>query len=79
MTERNKTEVRLNANGTLDEVVGHGDFHLEQMSGDCWWMQLGDVHVWLSAKGRRITVRFEDEREVQQGDTSEAKDINRLT
>lgn len=33
-------EIRLNEDGTLDEVVGTGQFHLEQMSPKHWWMAL---------------------------------------
>lgn len=39
------TEIRLNADGTLDEVVGCGNYHLEQMAGSAWWIGLGRVHV----------------------------------
>ena len=55
-------EIRYNSDGTLDEVVGTGLFHLEQMDTNKWWMELStDVHVWLTAKGK-ITATVYDER-----------------
>ena len=48
-------EVRLNEDGTLDEVVGIGAFHLEQMSDGHWWMSIansaGQVTVSLTTRG----------------------------
>jgi hypothetical protein len=49
-------EVRLNDSGALDEIVGAGRFHIEQMDSGHWWMLLEDqqgaaVHVHLTAKG----------------------------
>ena len=52
-----KCEARFNDDGTLDEVVGVGMFHLEQIDAGHWWMQLGPHHVNLSARGK-ITVHF---------------------
>lgn len=46
------TEVRLNDDGTLDEVVGSGAFHLEQMDANHWFLQVGSIAVWLRAKGK---------------------------
>ena len=47
-------EVRTNDDGTLDEVVGRGYFHLEQMSATHWWMAFESggrrVHVNLHSK-----------------------------
>lgn len=45
-------DVRFNDDGTLDEIVGSGKFHLEQMGHDHWWMQLGPHMVNLSARGK---------------------------
>ena len=42
--------VRFNDDGTLDEVVGIGQFHLEQMGATHWWMQLGPHMVNLHSK-----------------------------
>ena len=58
-------DVRLNEDGTLDEVVGTGRLHLEQMDGNHWWMLFEDssgaaVHVNLTARGK-ITAHFERE------------------
>ena len=56
-------EVRLNDDGTLDEVVAHGAyFHLEQMGAGHWWMvvTVGDraVHINLSSS-RKIMASYE--------------------
>lgn len=50
---RKPVEIRLNDDGTLDEVVGHNVdvVHLEDM-GSGWFLSIGDVAVWLGAKGR---------------------------
>ena len=49
-------EIRLNDDGTLDEIVGNGFFRLEQMDNGRWWLGLyGDnssVCVVLTARGR---------------------------
>jgi len=52
-----KCEARFNDDGTLDEVVGFGTFHLEQMDTGYWWMQLGPHMVGLHARGK-ITANF---------------------
>ena len=57
---RKKTEVRL-ANDELDEVVGKDvDAHLEQMDYNHWWLCIGNVNVWLHAKGK-ITATYEEQ------------------
>lgn len=53
-------EVRRNDDGSLDEIVGSGRYHLEQMADDHWWMQLGPHIVHLMAKGK-ITAITETE------------------
>lgn len=50
-------EARFNDDGSLDEVVGTGGFHLEQMDTNYWWMKLGPHMVSLRAKGK-ITAHF---------------------
>lgn len=52
-----RAEVRLNDDGTLDEVVCRGD-QLEQMDYNHWFLSMGDVAVWLHAKGT-ITASYE--------------------
>lgn len=52
-----KCEARFNDDGTLDEIVGFGTFHLEQMDTGHWWMQLGPHMVGLHARGK-ITANF---------------------
>jgi hypothetical protein len=45
-------EIRRNEDGSLDEIVGTGTFHLEQMDDNHWWMQFNDgVMVHLIARG----------------------------
>ena len=55
-------QIGLNEDGTLDEVIGRGQFHLEQMDDGHWWMLLGNTHVWLYSK-KKITATYEQERE----------------
>ena len=55
---RREAEVRLNDNGTLDEVVTKDGDQLEQMDFNHWFLQIGDVAVWLWAKGK-ITATYE--------------------
>jgi len=45
-------EVRFQG-GELDEVVGFGHFHLEQMTDTHWWMEFDDAH------GRRAAVHLQ--------------------
>jgi hypothetical protein len=52
-------EIRLNDDGTLDEVVAQGAFfHLEQQSNTGWWLcvEVGGrrVDVWLSSKAKIV-------------------------
>lgn len=57
-------EIRCNDNGTLDEIVGSGTVHLEQMNTDHWWLGFGDgplLHVNLHARGK-IKANVLDER-----------------
>ena len=49
-------EIRLNDDGTLDEIVAkNATFHIEQMDGNCWWFSVSSsgkqVDVWLRARG----------------------------
>ncbi len=60
-------EVRLNDDQSLDEIVGAGVFHLEQMDDNHWWLRLADgsgkvVTVHLFARGA-IKARHEQEQE----------------
>lgn len=49
-------EVRLNDDGTLDEVVAFGSYvHLEQMSGSHWWLV-------VESAGQRVTVNLTTKR-----------------
>lgn len=59
-------EVRQNedGSGSLDEVVGVGQFHLEQMDDNLWWLRVEAagraVVVWLRSK-RKIVATSEEE------------------
>ena len=61
MNAHTPPEVRLNDDGTLDEVVAPG-FHMEQMDTDHWWLEVESggerVVVSLQARGK-ITAHFE--------------------
>ena len=60
------TEIRLNDDGTLDEVVAWGFVHLEQMS-ECQWALLIDtadgkrLRVPIYAKGRGFVLAFAEQ------------------
>lgn len=44
-------EIRLNEDGSLDEIVGDGRFMIEQMDDGLWFLDLGGVALDLSARG----------------------------
>lgn len=58
-------EVRLNEDGTLDEIA-HPAAHLEQMDHNHWFLEVGpngnSVAIWLHAKGK-ITATYEHRRD----------------
>ena len=58
-------EVRNNPDGTLDEVVGAGFVHLEQMDTGHWWLGFGSgigfLHVNLTSRNK-IKATVMDER-----------------
>lgn len=56
----NAVTIRNNDDGSLDEICTD-NFHLEQMSDSHWWMEIGGVHVNLTARGK-ITATVCDER-----------------
>ena len=62
-----RVEIRLNDDGSLDEVVGLEYVHLEQMDGNHWWLGIGKgadmVHIGLHARGK-ITAIVNDERAI---------------
>jgi len=54
-------EIRLNEDGSLDEIVGEGKFHLEQMDSDIWFLELDSVGLLLETDtGGRITATPRD-------------------
>ena len=58
-------EIRRNADGSLDEVVARGDFHLEQMSATHWWMAInydGERRICVNLQSKATIKAFaEDE------------------
>ena len=52
-------EIRRNDDGTLDEVVGTGHLHVEQMSATHWWLAL------TYGEGRRVTVSFHSKAKIK--------------
>ena len=62
-------EVRYNDDGTLDEIVGTGPVHLEQMDTGHWWIGFGNklmLHVHLhSRRNAKIAANVIDERAAQ--------------
>jgi len=60
LAEARKVEIRTDPCGALDEVVSSGA-HLEQMANNSWFLSIGEVNVWLNAKGK-ITATYEDNR-----------------
>ena len=44
-------EVRLDDDGALDEIVGSGAFHIEQMDTNSWFVEVGG---WHAARGKGL-------------------------
>ena len=66
MSEEPPIEIRLNDDGTLDEVFSRGEpVHLEQMDDKCWFLGVGDVQIWLRSS-RPVKAYYEDNRRPQQ-------------
>ncbi|MGJ4888374.1 hypothetical protein [Bradyrhizobium sp. HKCCYLR20261] len=42
--------VELQNQGIFDELVVDDWLHLEQMDDHAWWLQVGDVGIWVSVK-----------------------------
>lgn len=53
---RGTTEIRLNEDGTLDEVCAWGFVHLEQMDTNCWLLLIDTVD------GKRLRVPLSTKR-----------------
>lgn len=66
-----RAEVRLNDDGTLDEVVCRGD-QLEQMDFNHWFLSMGDVAVWLHSKNA-IRASYEHRSTAAEGSQGEKK------
>lgn len=49
--------VNVNDDGTLDEIVGNGHFHLEQLSDEAWFLNLGGLALTLGVGevGTKVT------------------------
>lgn len=57
-------DVRRDDSGELDEIVGYGEFHVEQMSASHWWLRFEAnaeaVIVNLSSKGKIKAIAEDD-------------------
>lgn len=51
-------EIRLDDDGALDEIVGSGMIHLEQMDTNEWFLELAGCALWIS--GKKVTMRARD-------------------
>ncbi len=54
-------DIRLNEDGTLDEIVGEGRFQLEQMDRDQWFLSLGGVRLMLATNSEAHIVATPNE------------------
>jgi len=63
MTKKSEIEIRLNVDGSLDEIVTEKcTFHLEQMSPTHWWMavSVGEEEVAINLESEaKITAIVE--------------------
>lgn len=48
-------EIRLNDDGTLDEIVGHGGVHIEQMDTNHWFVEVAGVRFSITGKQVKLT------------------------
>lgn len=56
-------EIRHNPDGTIDEIIADGRFHLEQMASGLWFVSLtvdGTEYALFLGSSRKITATFED-------------------
>ena len=69
MNHRTKTRLSLNGDGSLDELVGTGDFQLEQMNDYSWFLCLGDIRIMLGvdSKGRLVATSIDGDWERPDG------------
>jgi|TARA_Y100000310_G_scaffold176563_1_gene176702 hypothetical protein len=54
-----KQEIRRNDDGTIDEVVGEGHYHLEQMNDNEWCLILGETVIHLTSDKEIALVEVE--------------------
>jgi hypothetical protein len=45
--------VGMNRDGTVDELCGPYEFHVEQMAESYYWARFGDLHVHFRARPRK--------------------------
>lgn len=60
--------VNVNQDGTLDEIVGSGRFHLEQLDTGCWFLDLDGLAMTLGVGSRsraHVTAMPRDGRDAQ--------------
>lgn len=48
-------EIRLNDDGSLDEIVGHGGFHIEQLDANHWFVEVAGCR--FNIMGRKVELR----------------------
>jgi hypothetical protein len=53
-------EVRLDTDGAIDEIVGSGAFHIEQMDTNSWFMEVGGCAFNVHGKAVKLTPRDYD-------------------
>lgn len=58
-------EIRRNDDGTVDEIVGTGSFHMEQLDTDLWWCGLTDwdgvMLAWTMGRDKKnVVVTLQD-------------------
>ena len=56
-----KQEIRRNDDETIDEIVGEGHYHLEQMNNNEWCLHLGGTLIHLSADTAIAATTIEEE------------------
>ena len=50
-------EVRLDDDGALDEIVGSGAFHIEQMDTNSWFVEVGGCALNVHGKSVKLVAR----------------------
>jgi hypothetical protein len=61
--------------GAFDELVVDGWFHMEQMQSRAWWMQIGEVHLWIKIDGAGAARVYVTDGELRPGRGPNAPEI----